>query len=209
MSEQRIKGLIYLDPHPLWSRATNKRTIWKNILFSWREFNRGALRFIFKGLAPSSSGQWTHRIRAVHKHNLDRNESSSYLSSCVRSSGSPVGVREGGTGSGAARTRGTTGCARSCWAWASGSNRRRRRPLQSAASRWCPPRPRVHNPPPPPPGPPSRHCTHTHKESTVRSAHLLLGGGTRVALVAIDSFLAPEKATPIILRNYIFKQWKS
>lgn len=86
-----------------------------------------------------------------------RNESS-YLSSFVHNSGFLAGVRGGGTESGAARTRETTGCGRWCGAGASGSSRQRRRPLRTAASRWCPPRPPARTPPPPPLGPPSRRC---------------------------------------------------
>lgn len=88
-----------------------------------------------------------------------------YLSSFVHSSCSLGGVREGGTETGTARTQGTMGCGCWCSAWASGSSRRRRTPLQSAASQWCRPQPLVHIPPPPRLGLPSHRCREEHSNS--------------------------------------------
>jgi len=81
-----------------------------------------------------------------------------YLNSCGRSWGSPVGVRAGDTGSGTARTRGTTGSEYWCAAAAWGSSRRTTSPRPTVASPWCRPPPPARTRPPPRPGRPSRRC---------------------------------------------------
>lgn len=81
----------------------------------------------------------------------------SYLSSSVHNSGSLVGVQVDGIGTGTARTQGTTGCGRWCWASVSGSIRQRRRLPLTAASRWCRQQPPAHILRPPPHGQPSHH----------------------------------------------------
>lgn len=107
-----------------------------------------------------------------------------YLNSFLHNSSSQVGVREGGTGSGTARTQETTDYGCWCSVWVSGSTRQRRRSLQTAASQWCHPPPPAHIPPPPQHGLPSRHCGEEHVAITITRTR------TSVCVYCINSYRA-------------------
>lgn len=147
-------------------------------VIGWREFYPPAALFIIKERLPvykaSSSGPCSHQnssgrhahvptgVQSAGNIIIARMSCFSYLSSFLHNSCSRVGVRGGDTGSGTARTRGTRGCGCWCWAWAWGSSHQRRRPLLTAASRWCRPPPPARNPPPPQLGRPSHRCKEEH-----------------------------------------------